>query len=148
MALGNKEAGGLDAALSSGAAGERSSGRPAGKQQLSEDMELVEGEQRQEEKAAESVKKVSSPGEVSSEIGFKRAAGTQVRKTTKKGKEVITTKVKSGGYVGSWERDMCSKSPLGASGGPSKVLFLDLTLVTKVFILIIHQALLLLMCFL
>lgn len=46
---------------------------------------MEEGEQRQEEKPEEtgfshprqeSVKKVSSPGEVTSKIGFKRAAGT------------------------------------------------------------------------
>lgn len=57
-----------------------------------------------------------------------------MRKTTKKGKEVITTKVRVGVTLGAG-RGTCSKRPLGASGWASKVLFLDLSVVTKVFIL-------------
>lgn len=50
---------------------------------------------------------MSSPGEVTSKTGFKRAAGTYVRKTTKKGKEVITTKVRVGVTLGAG-RGTCS----------------------------------------
>lgn len=90
--LGISEAGGLDIALSSGAAGGRSSGWTAGEQLASWDETTIRGhgvgggraeaggEARANRifssKAAESVKKVWSPGEVSSEMGFKRAART------------------------------------------------------------------------
>lgn len=47
-------------------------------------------------KPGETVKKVSSPGEVGSDMGFKGAAGTWLRKTVEKGKEVIVPQVRGG----------------------------------------------------
>lgn len=125
--------------------GEQEGGRPAGVAQRQEDVALEQGEQRQAEKPEqtgffhprqERVSRKCRVLEVTSEIGFKRAAGTEVRKTTRKGKEVMATKVRVGVTLGAG-RGTGDKSPLGAFGVTSNILFLDLSVVIKVFILII-----------
>lgn len=69
-----------------------------------------------------------------------------MRKTTRQGKEVVAAKVRVGVTLGAG-RETGSKRPLGAFGVASSILFLDLSVVMKVFILIIRQALLLFMYF-